>query len=144
MRESKWTRRFLCKYSICHIDVIAMAGKWAQDCERILKEINKSTKVEGKDRLDMVRMIRFTLFALQRSVTGWIEWANNPDIMVKFSLEELKEINKNLAELVCAFVEYDAKITGQTEMELRKRENKMTKKTSTKKPREKEDIFYVK
>jgi hypothetical protein len=121
-----------------------MAGKWAQDCERILKEINKSTKVEGKDRLDMVRMIRFTLFALQRSVTGWMEWANNPDIMVKFSLEELKEINKNLAELVCAFVEYDAKITGQTEMELRKREDKMTKKTSTKKPQEKEDIFYVK
>jgi uncharacterized protein YdhG (YjbR/CyaY superfamily) len=45
---------------------------------------------------------------------------------------------------VCAFVEYDAKITGQTEMELRKRENKLTKKTSTKKPQEKEDIFYVK
>jgi len=119
-----------------------MTGKWAQDCERILKEI-KSAKVEGQDRLDMVRMIRFTLFALERSVTGWIEWANNPDIMAEFSLEELKEINKTLAELVCAFVEYDAKITGQTEMELRKREDKMIKKTSTRKPQEKEDVFYV-
>jgi hypothetical protein len=119
-----------------------MTGKWAQDCERILKEI-KSSKVEGQDRLDMVRMIRFTLFALERSVTGWMEWANNPDVMAEFSLEELKEINKTLAELVCAFVEYDAKITGQTEMELRKREDKMIKKTSTRKPQEKEDVFYV-
>ena len=119
-----------------------MTGKWTQDCERILKEI-KSAKVKGQDRLDMVRMIRFTLFALERSVTGWMEWANNPDIMAEFSLEELKEINKTLAELVCAFVEYDAKITGQTEMELRKREDKMIKKTSTRKPQEKEDVFYV-
>ncbi len=119
-----------------------MTGKWTQDCERILKEI-KSAKVKGQDRLDMVRMIRFTLFALERSVTGWMEWANNPDIMAEFSLEELKEINKTLAELVCAFVEYDAKITGQTEMELRKREDRTTKKTPTRKPQEKEDVFYV-
>ncbi len=127
-----------------HTKVIAMTGKWAQDCDRILKEIKKSTEIEGQDRLDMVRMIRFTLFALQRSVTGWMEWANNPDIMAKFSLEELTNINKTLAELVCAFVEYDAKITGHTEMELRKREDKIAKKTSTKKRQAKEDIFYVK
>ena len=124
--------------------MIVMAGKWTQDCERILNEIKKSAKVEGQDRLDMVRMIRFTLFALQRSVTGWMEWANNPDVMAEFSLEELKEINKTLAELVCAFVEYDAKITGQTEMELRKKEERTTEKPSTKKTQGKEDIFYVK
>jgi len=121
-----------------------MAGKWVQDCEKILNEIKKSAKVEGQDRLDMVRTIRFTLFALQRSVTGWMEWANNPDVMAQFSLEELKEINKNLAELVCAFVEYDAKITGHTEMELGKTEDRTTETTSTKKAQEKEDIFYVK
>jgi len=120
-----------------------MAGKWAQDCERILDKIKKSAKVKGQDRLDMVRMIRFTLFALQRSVTGWMEWANNPDVMAKFSLEELKEINKTLSELVCTFVEYDAKITGQTEMELRKREDMTIGKASTKKTQGKKDIFYV-
>jgi len=121
-----------------------MAGKWAQDCERILNEIKKSAKVEGQDRLDIVRMIRFTLFALQRSVTGWMEWANNPDVMAQFSLKELKEINKTLAELVCAFVEYDAKITGHTETELGKTEDEATEKASTKKAQGKEDIFYVK
>ena len=120
-----------------------MSGNWTQDCERILNEIKKSTKVKGKDRLDIVRMIRFTLFALQRSVTGWIQWADNPDVMAQFSLEELKEINKNLAELVCAFVEYDAKITGNTEMELIKKEDK-TQKELRKKAQEKKDIFYVK
>ena len=120
-----------------------MAEKWAQDCERILDKIKKSAKVKGQDRLDMVRMIRFTLFALHRSVTGWIEWANNPDVMAKFSLEELKDINKTLAELVCAFVEYDAKITGQTEMGFRKREDRAIEKASTKKTQEKKDIFYV-
>ena len=144
MRKSKWDKKdFYAEYSICHIDVVLMEGKWVQDCERILNEIKKSAKVEGKDRLDMVRMIRFTLFALQRSVTGWMEWANNPDIMAEFSLEELKEINKNLAELVCAFVEYNAKITGHTEMGLRKREDRTTEKASTKKTQGKEDIFYV-
>jgi len=121
-----------------------MAGKWVKDCEKILDKIKKSAKVEGHDRLDMVRIIRFTLFALQRSVTGWMEWANNPDIMANFSLEELKEINETLAELVCAFVEYDAKITGQTEMELKKLENRTTEKAPTKKQKVKEDIFYVK
>jgi len=120
-----------------------MAGKWVQDCERILNEIKKSAKVKGQDRLDMVRMIRFTLFALQRSVTGWMEWANNPDVMAQFSLEELKEINKTLSELVYAFVEYDAKMTGQTE---RKREDRphRLERTLTKKAQEKKDIFYVK
>lgn len=122
--------------------VVFVTGKWTQDCERILKKI-KSAKGEGKDRLDMVRTISFTLFALQRSVTGWMEWVDNPDIMAKFSLEELKEINKNLAELVCAFVEYDAKITGQTEMELAKREKKITKKSSTENVQNQKGIFYV-
>jgi len=120
-----------------------MAGKWAKDCERILDKIKNSAEVKGKDRLDMVRMIRFTLFALQRSVTGWMDWVDNPDIMAKFSLEELRGINKNLAELVCNFVEYDAKITGETEMELEKRENKMTQKSPTHNGQSQKDMFYV-
>jgi hypothetical protein len=120
-----------------------MSGKWVQDCERILNEIKKSAKVKGQDRLDMVRMIRFTLFALQRSVTGWMEWANNPDVMAQFSLEELKEINQTLSELVCAFVEYDAKITGRTERKIEDKPDR-PERALPKKPQEKKDIFYVK
>ncbi len=117
-----------------------MEGRWVNDCQRILDEIKKSAKAEGHDRLDMVRTIRFTILALQRSVTGWMQWADNPDIMAQFSLDELKEINSNLAELVCAFVDYDAKITGSQESKI---EKKIRKKIG-KKPEEGQDIFYVK
>ena len=117
-----------------------MEGRWVNDCQRILKEIKKSEKVEGHDRLDMVRTIRFTILALQRSVTGWMQWADNPDIMAQFSLDELTAINKNLADLVCAFVDYDAKITGSQEKKIEKK----IRKDAIKKPQQGKDIFNVK
>jgi len=123
-----------------HTGVWLMEGRWVNDCQRILKEIKKSEKVEGHDRLDMVRTIRFTILALQRSVMGWMQWADNPDIMAQFSLDELTEINKNLADLVCAFVDYDAKITGSQEKKIEKK----IRKETIKKPQEAKDIFYVK
>ena len=123
-----------------HIVVWLMEGIWVNDCQRILKEIKKSEKVEGHDRLDMVRTIRFTILALQRSVMGWMQWADNPDIMAQFSLDELTEINKNLADLVCAFVDYDAKITGSQEKKIEKK----IRKETIKKPQQAKDIFYVK
>jgi hypothetical protein len=123
-----------------HIVVWLMEGRWVNDCQRILKEIKKSEKVEGQDRLDMVRTIRFTILALQRSVMGWMQWADNPDIMAQFSLDELVEINKNLADLVCAFVDYDAKITGSQEKKIEKK----IRKEAIQKPQQGKDIFYVK
>ncbi len=117
-----------------------MERRWVNDCQRISDKIKKAAKAEGQDRLDMVRTIRFTILALQRSVTGWMQWADNPDIMAQFSLDELKEINGNLAELVCAFVDYDAKITGSQERKIEKK----LKKEIRKKPQEGQDIFYVK
>ena len=117
-----------------------MEGRWVNDCQKILNEIKKAEKVEGHDRLDMVRTIRFTILALQRSVTGWMQWADNPDIMAQFSLDELTEINKNLADLVCAFVDYDAKITGSQEKKIEKK----MRKNAMKKPHETKDMFYVK
>ncbi len=117
-----------------------MDGKWVSDCQKILKEIKNSAKVAGQDRLDMVRTIRFTILALQRSVTGWMQWADNPDVMAQFSLDELVEINKNLSDLVCAFVDYDAKITGTQEKKIEKK----IKKESTTSPQDTKDMFYVK
>jgi hypothetical protein len=117
-----------------------MEGKWVTDCQRILDEIKNSAKVQGHDRLDLVRSIRFTILALQRSVTGWMQWADNPDIMAQFSKDELAEINKNLADLVCAFVDYDAKITGSQEQKIEKKIRKETPPL----PQEGKDMFYVK
>jgi hypothetical protein len=117
-----------------------MDGRWVNDCQRILDEIKKSAKVEGHDRLDLMRTIRFTLIALQRSVTGWMQWADNPDIMAQFSLDELTEINKNLADLVCAFVDYDANITGSQEKKIEKK----IRKENIRNAQETKDMFYVK
>ncbi|MFB0514582.1 MAG: DUF2153 family protein, partial [Candidatus Bathyarchaeia archaeon] len=64
-----------------------MAEHWVQECKRILEQIKKLEDIKGKDRLDMVRRIRFTIYALQRSILGWIEWVENPDVMASFSLE---------------------------------------------------------
>jgi hypothetical protein len=121
-----------------------MSEKWIQDCKKILQKIRKIGESKGKDRLDVVRAMRFTLFALQRSVTGWIDWVNNPDIMATFSLEELNEINKNLSELIRPFIEYDAKVTGNSQKTLiRPEANEDCKEELIQKPEKKSDVFYV-
>ena len=120
-----------------------MSGDWIQDCKTILDQIKKLEDVEGRDRLDMVRTIRFTLHALQRSVSGWLQWADNPDIMANFTLEELLEINKNLAKLTRSFIEYDAEITSLTEKDLTAKEKKARKKLMERQ-RDKTEVFYVK
>jgi hypothetical protein len=120
-----------------------MSGNWVQDCKTILDEIKKLEDVKGRDRLDMVRVIRFTLHALQRSVSGWLQWADNPDIMANFSLEELREINKNLGKLTRSFVEYDAEITSITEKDLTAKEKK-ARRELMERTKDKTEIFYVK
>ncbi|UCH70653.1 MAG: DUF2153 family protein [Candidatus Bathyarchaeota archaeon] len=120
-----------------------MSGRWVQDCKKIVDQIKKLDDIKGQDRLDMVGKIRFILYGLQRSVSGWIEWIDNPDIMANFSLEELKKISKNLAKLTQPFIEYDCEITSLVQGDLAIREP-ATRTESTKKPKGKTEIFYVK
>ena len=51
------------------------------------------------------------LSALQRSLLGWTQWVSNPDVMTRFTREELEEMDKKLAEFTCSFIEYDIKVT---------------------------------
>ena len=88
-----------------------MSESWLRECEVVLETLRRLLNMEGKDRLDLTKSIRFALYVLNRSVSGWLWWINNPDIMVSFSLEEFKEINKTILELTKAFIEYDLKIT---------------------------------
>ena len=53
------------------------------------------------------------LGAIQRSLLGWMQWVNNPDIIAKFNQEELVEIDKVLANFVKSFIEYDIKLTTE-------------------------------
>ena len=117
---------------------------WNQDTKLIVEQIKKLREQEGQDRLDRVRAIRFILFALQRSVSGWIEWVNNPDIMAGFSLEGLEEMSTNLAKLTETFIEYDNKITQCAQEDLRKRMKKEITDEPAEKPKANTDLFYIK
>ena len=88
-----------------------MSERWTQISERLLDRIKSLEEVEGKDRLELVRSLGFILGALHRSLLGWMQWVNNPEIMTKFTQEDLEKMNKNLSEFVRSFIEYDLEAT---------------------------------
>ncbi|MCW4026287.1 MAG: DUF2153 domain-containing protein [Candidatus Bathyarchaeota archaeon] len=90
-----------------------MSSRRVQSSKRILDRIRELGDIEEKDRLDDVRSIRFMLDALQRSLTGWMEWVNNASIMTKFTKEELEDMDEQLSRLSRSFIEYDLEVTGK-------------------------------
>jgi len=88
-----------------------LSERWIQSLERLLDRIKSLEEVEGKDRLELVSSLGFTLGALHRSLLGWMQWVNNPEIMTKFTKEDLEKMNKNLSKLVWSFIEYDLEAT---------------------------------
>jgi len=101
---------------------------WIQECRQYLKVLAEQVVVKNRDRLDLVRGMRTSLSALNRSLWGWIQYVNNPDIMGKFTKEELEEMDKVINEFARNFIEYDVKITelgtkkGLDEIRRRQRE----------------------
>ena len=128
---------------ISELSLMSEQEHWITECKMIIDQIKQFEDTEGQDRLDMVRTIRFIIYALQRSVSGWTEWINNPDIMAGFSIEGLKEITVNLAKLTQTFIEYDSKITLDAKKSLPKVETE-TRSELTEKSKDKTDIFYIK
>lgn len=91
--------------------VISSSERWIQGLERILERIDELERAEDKDRLDHVRSIRFGLGAIYRSLNGWIRWINNPEVMSRFTKEELEEMDKELSKFARSFLEYDMDVT---------------------------------
>ena len=116
-----------------------MSDGWVRVSERIIEQLKQLEETKDKDRLEMVRSLRFVLGVLQRSLVGWTQWVGNPDIMTMFSKDDLENMTKTLAEFTRSFIEYDLKMTSLgAEKGL-----KSTKKV-TKKPKEdRSDRFYV-
>ncbi len=118
-----------------------MSERWIQSSEEILDLIKRLVEAEGKDRLELVRSISFVLGALNRSLLGWMQWVNNPDIMTRFSQEDLEKMNKKLSELVRFFIEYDLEVTklgAEKGLKARKRVKKKRKERE-----ERAEVFYV-
>ena len=88
-----------------------MSEGWIQISERIIDQLKRLEETKDKDRLDLVRSLRFVLSVLQRSLIGWTQWVSNPDIMSIFSQEDLQKMTKELSEFTRSFLKYDLEMT---------------------------------
>jgi hypothetical protein len=88
-----------------------LSERWIQVSEKILEQLKRLGDTTDKDRLELVRSLRFVLSTLQRSLLGWTQWVNNPDIMTNFSQKDLETMTEKLSEFTRSFVEYDVEAT---------------------------------
>jgi len=117
---------------------MVLSEGWIRISERILNQLKRVEETEGKDRLELVRSLRFILSVLQRSLLGWTQWVNNPNIMTIFTQEELKKMTEELSSLTQSFVKYDMKITS-----LGVKKGLKTPKKVKKKKQDRTERFYV-
>jgi len=115
-----------------------LSERWIQVSEKIIEQLERLEDTKDKDRLELVRSLRFTLSVLQRSLLGWTQWVNNPDIMSIFSQKDLEKMTKKLSEFTCSFVKYDLEITS-----LGAKKGLKSPKKVTKKKEERTEKFYV-
>ena len=119
-----------------------MSQGWIETCQRILEQIQRMSQKKDKDRLDLIQSMRFSLYALHRSILGWLNWVNNPDIMVTFSQDELEEMNKKLTEFITEFIKYDIEVTkkgASKSMDIQRARREVEERER----RTPEGIFYI-
>ncbi len=115
-----------------------MSERWIQVSKKILDQIKRLEEAKERDRLELVRSIRFMLNTLQRSLLGWMQWVNNPDIMTRFTQEDLEKMNKTLSEFTRSFIEHDLEATNLGVQRGLKAIKKVKKKRE-----ERAEVFYV-
>ena len=89
-----------------------MHQNWVQRSENTLKQLKGLMENTDQDRLELVRVMRFSFGALGQSLAGWMQWVNSPEIMSSFTKEELEEMTKKITDMVEQFVTYDIEITS--------------------------------
>jgi len=124
-------------------EVLSLSERWIQSSERLLDRIRSLEEVEGKDRLELVRSLGFMLGTLQRSLLGWMQWVNNPDIMTRFTQEDLEKMNKNLSNFVRTFIEYDLEATKLGAERGLEAGQRVERKRKERKREERNGPFYV-
>lgn len=88
-----------------------MSGSWVRVSKRILDQLKKLNSTKDRDRLELVRSMRFALKALEMSLAGWKGWVSNPDIMTQFTKKEIEEMSKKLSDFTRTFIKYDIEMT---------------------------------
>ncbi len=115
-----------------------MSERWIQVSKKILDHMKRLEEAKERDRLELVRSIRFMLNTLHRSLMGWMQWRNSPDIMARFTQEDLEEMKKTLSKFTRSFIEYDLEAT-----KLGAQRGLKAKKKIKKKKEERVETFYV-
>jgi hypothetical protein len=90
-----------------------MSDRWNKENQQILDMMEKLASEDGKDRLKVVNSILFSLNALERSISGWKSWAGSINIMSRFDLDELQEIDEALRQQAKTIIEYDVEATDR-------------------------------
>ncbi len=90
-----------------------MHQNWTQRSENTLKQIRNLMEAPDQDRLELVRVMRFSFGALGQSLGGWMQWINSPEIMSSFTREELEEMARTVTGMVEKFIEYDIEMTNK-------------------------------
>jgi len=116
-----------------------LSDEWIKNCEKLLAQMKDFSSKKDKDRLDLVQSLRFSLYVIHRSVLGWLNWVNNPDIMTTFEKDEIDKMNGQMTDFVKSFIKYDIKITTQG---ANKSIKSKTSKERTDEGRQQE-LFYV-
>ncbi|PVX23097.1 MAG: hypothetical protein CW691_11540 [Candidatus Bathyarchaeum sp.] len=116
-----------------------LSEQWLKVSERILDQLKHIENTTGKDRLELVRSLRFVLNMLQRSLIGWMQWVNSPDIMTIFSQNDLENMTETLSEFTSSFIKYDLEMTALGV----KKGLSGSKKVTNKKREERTERFYV-
>ena len=88
-----------------------LSERWVKVSEKVLDQLKQMKESKEKDRLELVRSMRFVLRALEMSVVGWMQWINNPDIMTKFTKGDLEKMNRKLSKFTQDFIKYDIDAT---------------------------------
>jgi hypothetical protein len=89
-----------------------MHQNWIQRSENTLKQLRELMENPDQDRLELVRVIRFSLGALNQSLHGWMQWVSSPEIMSNFTKGELEEMAKKITGIVDQFITYDIETTN--------------------------------
>ena len=84
-----------------------MHQNWVQRSENSLKQLRELMENPDQDRLELLRVMRFLLGALNQSLHGWMHWVSSPEIMSNFTKEELEEMAKKITGIVEQFITYD-------------------------------------
>ncbi len=88
-----------------------MHQNWIQKSENALKQLRGLMENPDQDRLELVRVMRFSFGALNQSLHGWMQWVSSPEIMSSFTKEELEEMAKKISGIVEQFITYDIETT---------------------------------